>query len=100
MKKTILAPFTTQEPDEEHRRMLDYELARRQRFPPCLSSGEMEQWVSLADLRTELAVTPVTHPEYEWRVWELALAERQQVHRPDSLFYRIVLLADARAVGR
>jgi len=68
---------------------LDFELARRQRFPPRLV-GVREEWVTVATLRAELDATPDTHPDRRWREWELALAERQAEHFPTRLFYRLV----------
>lgn len=74
---------------------LDYELARRRRFPPAslhlFPELVGEEWISVAALRAELAATPFDHPDYSWREWELALAERQATRQgPHTLFYRIV----------
>lgn len=73
---------------------LDYELARRQRFPPTsldhYPNDVREEWISIETLRDELARTPADHPEYDWRCWELALAERQAEYFPNRRFYRVV----------
>lgn len=70
--------------------VLDYELLRRSIFPPNILPLEREEFVTVADLHTELQATPVDHPNREWREWELALAQRQAVHNPGRLFYRVV----------
>ncbi len=69
---------------------LDMELLRRRAFPPFSLRGMREEWVTVAKLRGELEGTPLTHPDRDWREWELALAERQAQGHPRKRFYRIV----------
>jgi hypothetical protein len=72
---------------------LDYELARRQAYPPHLVPGLREEWTTVEALQAELASTPIEHEDYSWREWELALAERQAEFWPHRRFYRIVAVA-------
>jgi len=74
---------------------LDFELARRQHFPPAslrlFPDQVREEWVPVNALRQELLTTAATDPQRGWREWELALAERQVERAPrKTLFYRIV----------
>ena len=77
--------MTTYTPEE-----LDRELARRRECPSTVHHLSRQEATTAATLRAELEATPLTHVDREWRVWELALAERQAVHAPGKLFYRIV----------
>lgn len=77
--------MTTYTPEE-----LDRELARRKEYPSTVEYFSRKEGTTVAQLRAELEATPLTHVEREWRVWELALAERQAVTAPGELFHRII----------
>ena len=70
-------------------RELDDELRRRDIFPPW-DRGLRAEYTTADKLRTELDATPVTSDWYEWRRWDLALAERQARRAPGREFFRIV----------
>jgi hypothetical protein len=69
---------------------LDFELARRDAFTARRLKRPIHgEWTTVAVVQKELDATPVTHPDRDWREWELALAERQALIAPTRRFFRI-----------
>jgi hypothetical protein len=71
---------------------LQHELLRRAAFPAHSDQIGITkpQEVTAEHLSNELAVTPDGHPDQEWRIWELALAEEHERMNPGVPFVRSV----------
>jgi len=89
MQTTVVAQLST-----ARRRFtakeLDYELVRRQLFPPILCDGDRWEATWPAALRAELDMLSPDDPTRTWLEWELALAERQTRRTPGRPFCRVV----------
>src|SRR5690242_178492 len=69
---------------------LDFEIARREIFPPYMLATQRWDYTNAQELQAEFEKTPENHEERGWRWWELCLARRQAVVRPGTLFHRVV----------